>query len=186
MRKINKKKNNKFKKKLKKTAVFLDRDGTINYDDGYTYKFSKFKFRPFVLKGLKYLTKKEYLIFIVTNQAGIGKGKFKVSDLKKLHNKLTLFFTKNNIIIKEIKYCPYHPQAIVKKYKKNTSYRKPGNFMIRDLIKKWNVDIKKSFMLGDRNSDEMAAKKSRLYYEYVKKDFYAQIKEIEKKIINNY
>ena len=186
MKNINKKKINKFKKKLKKTAVFLDRDGTINYDDGYTYKFSKFKFRPFVLKGLKYLTKKKYLIFIVTNQAGIAKGKFKVSDLKKLHNKLISIFIKNNIIIDEIKYCPYHPHAIVKKYKKKTAYRKPGNLMIKDLIKKWNVDIKKSFMLGDRESDELAAKKSKLYYEYVEKNFYSQVKEIDKKIINNY
>ena len=61
---------------LRKSAVFLDRDGTINYDKGYTYKFSQFKFRPYVLKGLKYLSKKKYLIFIVTNQAGIAKGKF--------------------------------------------------------------------------------------------------------------
>ena len=70
-------------KKLKyygKQAVFLDRDGTINYDKGYTYKFSEFKFRPFVIKGLKYLSKRKYLIFIITNQAGIAKGKFEISD----------------------------------------------------------------------------------------------------------
>ena len=71
-----------------KRAVFLDRDGTINYDEGYTYKFSKFKFRPFVIKGLKYLSKKNYYIFIVTNQAGIAKGKFKMSDLLLLNRKL--------------------------------------------------------------------------------------------------
>ena len=49
----------------KKPAVFLDRDGTINYDYGYTYLFTKFKFRPFVIKGLQYLSHKKYLIFIV-------------------------------------------------------------------------------------------------------------------------
>ena len=59
--------------KSAKSAVFLDRDGTINYDDGYTYKFSKFKFRPYVLKGLKYLQKKNYYIFIITNQSGVAK-----------------------------------------------------------------------------------------------------------------
>ena len=80
----------KFLKKSPKNmpAVFLDRDGTINYDYGYVYKFSEFKFRPFVIKGLKYLVKKKYLIFIVTNQAGIAKGKFKISDLNKLHQKI--------------------------------------------------------------------------------------------------
>ena len=73
---------------LKKPAIFLDRDGTINYDDGYTYKFSKFKFRPYVIKGLKYISRKKYLIFIITNQAGIAKNKFKLSDLLKLHNQV--------------------------------------------------------------------------------------------------
>ncbi|MDC0205312.1 HAD-IIIA family hydrolase [Pelagibacteraceae bacterium] len=182
MRKLNKRKTNKIKRNLKKTAVFLDRDGTINYDDGYTYKFSEFRFRPFVLKGLKYLTEKKFLIFIVTNQAGIAKGKFKINDLNKLHNKLISLFIKKKIIINEIKYCPYHPEGIVKKYRKKTLYRKPGNLMIKDLIKKWNVDIKKSFMLGDRKSDELAAKKSKLYYEYVEKNFFNQVK----KIVNNY
>ena len=68
--------------KNKKKAVFLDRDGTINYDYKYVHKFKNFKFRKNVIKGLKYLYNKKYLIFIITNQAGIAKGKFKVSDLK--------------------------------------------------------------------------------------------------------
>ena len=76
----------------KKKAVFLDRDGTINYDFGYVHKYSDFRFRPFVIKGLKYLMEKKYLIFIVTNQAGIAKGKFKVSDLLILHNKVRFFY----------------------------------------------------------------------------------------------
>ena len=68
---------------MKRSAVFLDRDGTINYDKGYTYKFTEFRFRPFVIKGLKYLSRRNFLIFIVTNQAGIAKGKFKITDLNK-------------------------------------------------------------------------------------------------------
>ena len=95
------------KKKIKKNpivknfllpAVFLDRDGTINYDYGYTYKFSKFKFRPYVLKGLRYLSKKKYLIFIVTNQAGVAKGKFKLSDLLKLHKQLRIYLAKKILL----------------------------------------------------------------------------------------
>ena len=75
-------------KYLPRPAVFLDRDGTINYDYGYVYKFSEFKFRPYVIKGLKYLSKKKYFIFIITNQAGVAKGKFKLLDLLKLHDQL--------------------------------------------------------------------------------------------------
>lgn len=173
------------KESNEKSAVFLDRDGTINYDYGYTYKFSNFKFRKNVIKGLEYLSKKKYLIFIVTNQAGIAKGKFKIKDLIKLHAQLKKKLWKKKIRISEIQYCPYHPNAIIKKYRKKTNFRKPGNLMIQKILSKWNIDLKKSFMLGDKISDKLAAKKSNLYFQYAKEDFYLQILKIEKKI-NNY
>ena len=160
------------KKKIKKrVAVFLDRDGTINYDYGYTYKFSKFKFRPYVLRGLKYLSKKKYLIFIVTNQAGIARGLFTVSDLTKLHKQLIKFLKKKDIFINEIQFCPYHPKGIIKAYRKKTELRKPGNLMIKKILRKWNINLSKSFMLGDNKSDELAARKSKIYFEYVSSVF---------------
>ena len=113
---MNRKRKAKITDKFKRPAVFLDRDGTINYDEGYTYKFSKFKFRPFVIKGLKYLSKKNYYIFIVTNQAGIAKGKFKMSDLLLLNRKLKKYLREKGITINEIQYCPYDPKAIIKRY----------------------------------------------------------------------
>ena len=70
---------------FKKPAIFLDRDGVINYDTGYVHKIQDFKFRKGVIEGLKYLIKKKFLIFIVTNQAGIAKGIFKEKDFFKLH-----------------------------------------------------------------------------------------------------
>jgi len=169
-----------------KPAVFLDRDGTINHDKGYINKYKQFTFRPFVIKGLKYLSKKKYLLFIVTNQAGVAKGKIKVSELKTLHRKLKNYLKRKNVKISKIEYCPYHPNGTIKRYKKKTNYRKPGNLMIKKILKNWNINIKKSFMLGDKKTDKIAAKKSRLYYEYVKKNFYLQVKQIDKKITNNY
>lgn len=171
---------------VRKKAVFLDRDGTINFDKGYTYKFSDFKFRPNIIKGLKYLSKKKYLIFIVTNQAGIAKGKFKIKDLVKLHNRLLKYLLRENIKVNQIEYCPYHPNGKIKLYKKKSAYRKPGNKMIKKILKKWPVKLKESFMIGDKKSDMEAANKSKLYFEYVNNNFYNQIKKIEKKIINNY
>ena len=173
-------------KKSKRNAVFLDRDGTINHDYGYVYKYSDFKFRRFVIKGLKYLTNKKYLLLIVTNQAGIAKGKFKIKDLLLLHKKLKFYLKSKNIKINDIEYCPYHPEAIIKKYKKKSSFRKPGNLMIKKLQKKWNINMKKSFMIGDKKSDKLAALKSGLYFEYVSLDFYKQVKKIHEKKINNY
>ena len=169
-----------------KHAVFLDRDGTINYDEGYTYKFSKFKFRPGVVKGLKYLTKRKYLIFIVTNQAGIAKGKFKISDLYKLHKQLKKYLLDRKIKITDIKFCPYHPNATIKKYRKKTNYRKPGNLMSKEILRKHKIDLNKSFMLGDKKSDKIAAKKSKLFFEFVDRNFFNQVIKIDKKIINSY
>ena len=171
---------------MKRSAVFLDRDGTINYDYGYVHKFSNFKFRPHVIKGLKYLSKKKYLIFIVTNQAGVGKGKFKLSDLLLLHKKLKKFLKRKKIIINGIEYCPYHPKSKIKEYRKKTNYRKPGNLMIKKILKKWDIDIKLSFMLGDKKSDKIAASKSKLYYQHVSNNFYLQVKRIERKLTSNY
>ena len=89
----------------RRPAVFLDRDGTINYDYGYVHQFSNFKFKPHVIKGLKYLAKRKYLIFIVTNQAGLAKGKFKLSDLLSLHKKLTVSETSLSV--------PCRPRGII-------------------------------------------------------------------------
>ena len=165
----------------KKPAAFLDRDGVINHDYGYICDFKQFKFRPGVLKGLQHLRKKKFRIFIVTNQSGIARGLFTENDLKLFHIKMKKKLLIKKIKIDEIKYSPYHPKGIIKKFTKNHKSRKPGNLMIKQLFKKWPVNIKKSFMIGDRISDKKCAKKSKLYFEYAKKNFYSQVKAIIKK-----
>ena len=121
-------------KYLRKTAIFFDRDNTINYDEGYTYKYKNFKFINNAIKALKYISKKNTYIFIVTNQAGIAKGYFSEHDFISLHVRLKKEFIKKKIFINEVKYCPYHPKAKYKKYRKKTSLRKPGNLMISQII----------------------------------------------------
>ena len=169
-------------KKLKnyfyRPAAFLDRDGVINYDKGYVYKKNDFKFRKGVLEGLKFLIKKRYYIFIVTNQAGIAKGLFKDSDFKKLHLYLKTHLSTKNIYFDDVQYCPYHPKGKIKKYKKKSSLRKPGNQMIKNILKNWLVDKSKSFMIGDKISDELCAKKSKVYFSYAKTNFLNQVKKI--------
>ena len=157
--------------KYKMPAIFLDRDGTINYDSGYTHKFSKFKFRPNIIKGLQYLSKNNYLIFIVTNQAGVAKKKFKLSDLLYLNKQLINYLNKKKVTINKIEFCLYHPDSKILKYKKKSNYRKPGNLMIKKIFREWNINKMKSLMIGDSLSDKKAAEKSKLYFEYIKKDF---------------
>jgi D-glycero-D-manno-heptose 1,7-bisphosphate phosphatase len=163
---------------MKRPAAFLDRDGVINYDFGYVYKYENFKFRPGVIKGLEYLKKKKFRIFIVTNQSGIAKGLFSEKDLKILHQKLRKDLMKKKIKIDEIKYSPFHPKGKIKRFTKKHESRKPGNLMVKQILKKWNIDLKNSFMIGDKNSDKTCAKISKLYFQFPRKNFFSQIKSI--------
>ena len=96
-----------------------------------------------------------------------------------MHKKIIKSF-KKKITINEIKYSPFHPKDIIQKYKKINNTRKPGNLMIKQVLKRWNTDIKYSFMIGDKNSDKICAKTSDLYFEFPKKNFFKQIKSILK------
>ena len=168
---------------IQKPAAYLDRDGVINYDYGYIFKFEDFKLRPGVLEGLKYLKENSFRIFIVTNQSGIARGFFTEKDLNVLHSKFKKKLMKHKIKIDDIKFCPYHPNGIIKKFAKKHKSRKPDNLMVKQLFKKWPTDIKKSFMIGDKKSDKLCAKKSGLYFEFAKKNFFNQIRNILKKNI---
>ena len=89
-----------------------------------------------------------------------------------------------NIFINNVSYSPYHPKAKIKKYKKNSLTRKPGNLMVEKIKKEWHIDLKRSFMIGDQISDQLCAKKSKLYFQFAKKNFHSQIKSIIRS--NNY
>ncbi len=121
------------------------------------------------------------LIFIDEN---IIKVKFNYKN-----KKLLLYLNRKNIIINDIQFCPYHPNAKIRAYRKKTAYRKPGNLMIKKILRNWNIDLKRSFMIGDNVSDKVAAEKISLYFEYLKNNFYHQVRRIEKKlliIVNNF
>ena len=169
-------------KKLTRPAAFLDRDGVINFDKKYIFKMNDFQLRKGVIKGIKLLQKKNFYLFIVTNQAGIAKKKFTESKFKKFSLDIKYFFFKKKIFFNDVEYCPYHKNALVKKYKKDSQLRKPGNLMIKKIFNKWPIDKKKSFFIGDQITDFKCAKKSNLYFEYAEKNFYDQIKNL----INNY
>jgi len=163
---------------FKRPAAFLDRDGVINHDFGYVHKKKNFKFRKGVIDGLKYLSKKKFLIFIVTNQAGIAKGIFEELDFFKLQSFISKELLKHNIMINDVQYSPFHPSGKVLKYRKKTNLRKPGNQMIKNIFKKFIIDKKKSFMIGDKISDKKCAKKSSIKFYFAEENFKTLIKRI--------
>ena len=162
-------------------CAFLDRDGVINEDKGYISKISDFKIYPGVGKAISLLNKKNYLVIIITNQSGIGRGLIKIKELKNIHNHLRKKIKKYGGKIDDIFYCPFHPEFGKGKYKKKSNDRKPGDGMIRKAIKKWKVNTKTSFMIGDKISDKLAAKKAKIKFFYKKeKNVNTQIKNILK------
>lgn len=169
-------------KLFKKPAVFFDRDNTLIEDKGYTFKTKDLKFKNNAIKAIKYLINKNYYVFLVTNQAGIAKGYFKEKDFYYFQNFMKKKMKKFGAYFHDIEYCPYHPNAKVKKYKKKTELRKPGNLMLKNIEKKWLIDKSKSFMIGDNVKDEKTSKKSNIYFEYAKDNLLSQVKTIYKKI----
>lgn len=167
-----------FNKKFYKPAIFLDRDGVINKDLDHVYKIKDFKYTKNIFTALKRLS--NYYIFIITNQAGIAKGLYTENDFFKLHAKIKGDLIKKNIYINEVKFCPHHPNGIIKKYTKNCLCRKPGTLMINEIFNNWNINLKKSLMIGDRISDMLCAKNSNLKFQFVQKNIETQIKNFIK------
>ena len=163
---------------FKKPAAFLDRDGVINHDFGYVYKEKNFRFKKGVIEGLKYISKKNYLIFLVTNQAGIAKGFFKERDFFKLQSFISKKLLNYNIMINDVQYSPYHPEGSVLKFRKKSNLRKPGNQMIKNIFNKFMIDKKKSFMIGDKISDKICANKSNIKFYYTQENFKTLIQKI--------
>tara|TARA_B100000963_G_C22626601_1_gene672698 strand:+ start:1753 stop:2940 length:1188 start_codon:yes stop_codon:yes gene_type:complete len=164
---------------LRRPAVFLDRDGTINEDFGYTHQKKDLKFRKGVINGLQKLQKKSFQLFIITNQAGIGKGFFDLNKFYKFQQFMKSYLIKKNIFVNDIEFCPYHPDATIKKYKKQTNLRKPGNLMIKNILNKWPINLSRSVMIGDQKSDYLCAKKSNIKFYYTEKDFTKIVSKIK-------
>ena len=143
---------------INKKTIFLDRDGVINKDYGYVGFIKDFSWIPGAKKTIKYLVNKNYNIFIITNQSGIARGFFKTKDVDNLHDFVLAELKKQNCYINEIFYSPYHSDALIQKYKKNSSCRKPGTRFYELIKNNWNIKHKNIYMIGDKITDIKFAK----------------------------
>jgi len=141
---------------LKKPAAFLDRDGTLNHDHGYTYKIEEFRWIEGAKGAIKQLNDAGYLVFVVTNQAGIARGYYDAAAVETLHQWMQGELAIVGAHIDDIRYCPHHPEGTVPELSIICECRKPRAGMLKSLIEKWKPEISRSFMLGDSDKDAQA------------------------------
>ena len=127
-------------------AVFIDRDGTINVNVHYLDKPENLHIYDGVSEGIRLLKKNDFKIIIITNQSGIGRGFFSEDVLEKIHEKLVSELNKNGAEIDAIYYCPHHPEE-------NCTCRKPNTDLMKKAIMDFDIDIKRSYFIGDRMLD---------------------------------
>jgi histidinol-phosphate phosphatase family protein len=130
-------------------AVFLDRDGTLNLDKGFTYKPEDLQLLPCVPEALSMLQSAGFLLVVITNQSGIGRGFFTQSDVEKFHLRMQEEFEKKGVKIDAFYICPHAPEE-------NCQCRKPSPYLIIKASQDMDIDLSTSYMVGDRSNDVSA------------------------------
>jgi D-glycero-D-manno-heptose 1,7-bisphosphate phosphatase len=141
-----------------KRALFLDRDGVINVETGYVYSREEFEFLPGIFELCQAAQAQGYLLVVVTNQAGIGRGYYTETDFLELTEWMIERFAERNIEIARVYFCPDHPVHGVGKYKRDSPDRKPNPGMLLQAQLELQLALDESVLIGDKVSDIAAAK----------------------------
>lgn len=134
-------------------AIFLDRDGTINIEKQYLHSIEDFEFIDGALCGLEMLQNAGFILIIITNQSGIGRGYYTEQDFIKLNDWMIKELRRRGIIISRVYYCPHLPDAPVLGYRKKCNCRKPALGMYEQAIKDWDITLSSSYTIGDKLRD---------------------------------
>lgn len=127
-------------------ALFLDRDGVINIDDGYVWRIDSFKFYSEIFELVRQARSAGFTPFIVTNQSGIARNYFSEQQFFQLMDYVLYVFASNDVPIQDYRFCPHLPSA-------GCSCRKPKPGMIFDLAETYSIDLKNSVFIGDKSTD---------------------------------
>ena len=142
---------------IKPRALFLDRDGVINIDAGYTYRIETFHFVDGVFDLCRMAHALGYLLIIATNQAGIGRGYYTEADFQHLTAWMRDRFAAEGAPLSGVYHCPYHPDG-VGEYRKQSDWRKPAPGMLLQAAVDFSLDMPASLLIGDSEHDIAAAR----------------------------
>lgn len=134
-------------------GIFLDRDGTINEEVEYLNNVDQLKLIDGATGAIRLLNNAGYKVVVITNQSGIAKGYLTEDQLAIIHAEFKKMLEKENAYIDAIYYCPHHPEAEVDAYRMDCDCRKPKPGMLTQAAKDLDLDLKSSFIVGDKISD---------------------------------
>jgi D-glycero-D-manno-heptose 1,7-bisphosphate phosphatase len=135
---------------MSKKVVFLDRDGVINKEVGYLHKIQDFEFINGVFEACRYFQSLDYQIIVVTNQSGIGRGYYNEAAFHVINDWMLNQFKDQEINILDVFFCPHSPES-------NCDCRKPKPSMFNQAKDKYDIDMERSWMIGDKEADIQAA-----------------------------
>jgi D-glycero-D-manno-heptose 1,7-bisphosphate phosphatase len=139
-------------------AAFLDRDGVINRDIGYLCRWQDFEFLPGALEAMRRLHAAGHALVIVTNQSGIARGYYSEADYQALTAQLRTAMTEAGCPAAGIYHCPHHPTGAVQEFAVECDCRKPQPGMLLQAARELNLDLGRSFMVGDKLADAQAGR----------------------------
>ena len=138
---------------MKRPALFLDRDGVINVDKNYVHKREDFVFIDGIFDLVKRANSSRYHVIIITNQAGIGRGFYTENDFHSLMSWVTKKFEEKGAYIDAVYFSPFHPIHGLGKYKKDSDCRKPKPGMLLQAATDFDIDLERSILIGDKQTD---------------------------------
>lgn len=138
---------------MKRPAVFIDRDGTISEEVGYINHPSRFRVFPYTAEAIKLLNDQGWLAIIITNQAGVARGYFSESMIQTVHDNLLREVGEKGARVDAIYYCAHHPSVGEPPYRQDCDCRKPKPGLVNRACKDLDIDLKHSWMIGDRYGD---------------------------------
>ncbi|MEW6992114.1 D-glycero-beta-D-manno-heptose 1,7-bisphosphate 7-phosphatase [Colwelliaceae bacterium 6441] len=144
-------------------ALFLDRDGIINVDHGYVFQQEEFEFVDGIFDVCRTAMEKGYLLIVITNQSGIGRGRYTESQFLLLTEWMKEQFKEHSVIINDVYFCPHHPTKAKGEFLISCHCRKPEPGMILQAAAKHSIDLKQSIFIGDKTSDMQAAEASGIH-----------------------
>lgn len=143
--------------KNKQKAIFLDRDGTINYNVGLIAHPAQFELLPWAGEAIKLINQSEYLAIVVTNQSVVARGLCTIEDVNRIHAKMEEMLGREGAYVNDIFFCPHHPDKGYPEenplYKIDCNCRKPKPGMIYAAAERYNIDLSQSWMIGDTEID---------------------------------